>query len=116
MDFNSHLQASDRLLTGLESGNLPLSECFTLADQIDSLLVYFTFRFLREKYGAGHPSAQGVASRLLEFSNLYPEIVKKAQEGEKDPLKEWFEDSFSFQEFYPEPEKMMTLLLEKIES
>ena len=55
-------------------------------------------------------------SRLLEFSSLYPEIVKKAQEGEQDPLREWFEDSFNFQDFYSQPEKMINLLLEKIES
>ena len=95
---------------------MEMAECYTLADQIDSLIVFFIFKFLREKYGPGHPSSQGVMSRLLEFSSLYPEIVKKAQEGEQDPLREWFEDSFNFQDFYSQPEKMINLLLEKIES
>jgi hypothetical protein len=104
-----------RLLSGLENGNLTSADAFNVADQRDPVIVYFILRYLREKYPATQPAGAGVARRLVELTTTYDGVVAKAKQGEKDSIREWFDDTYSLREFFDKPEELMDLIVEKIE-
>ncbi len=103
-------------LEGVENGNLPLQTIAKAAEPCDPLIIYMVFRFLRERYPAHDAQATGVVERLVNLTTDYPELVKKAQTGERDPLKEWFDESYAMRQFFANPEEMLKLVLEKIDS
>lgn len=103
-------------LEGLENGNLPAQNVAKAAEPIDPLVIYLIFKYLRERYPASQTQGAGVVERLVGITTNHPELVKKAQKGEKDPLREWFEESYSMREFFSDPEKMLEMVLEKIDS
>lgn len=113
MDFEK--REALRLLEGLENGNLTTADAYNVADKLDPVLVYFVLRYLREKYPPNEPRSQGVATRLVELTSTYDSIVKKSKAGEKDVLREWFDDSYTTREFFNEPEEFISMIVEKIE-
>jgi hypothetical protein len=104
-----------RLLSGIENGTLSTADAYNVAEKLDPVLVYFTLRYLREKYPASSPSAEGVSRRLVELTSTYDDLVKRSKEGEKDSLREWFDDTYNLREFFDKPEELVELLVEKIE-
>lgn len=109
------IRDSYRLLDGLESGSMNGADAYEIANHIDPFILFNIFHFLREKYPASNSNSSGVMARLVELSSTYPEIVSKVKDGEKDMLNEWFNETYALSEFYPDPEKFITLLVEKIE-
>tara|TARA_B100001094_G_scaffold285266_1_gene299306 strand:+ start:87 stop:398 length:312 start_codon:yes stop_codon:yes gene_type:complete len=102
-------------MEGLENGTLHTAEAFAIAEELDDLLIYFILRFLREKYHSNTPEGPGVMARILDLSQNHPSIVQKSQMGEKDILREWFDETFNMQEFFPDPEKLLHTIIDKIE-
>lgn len=103
------------ILEAIENGTAPAGTIFPRLEKVDPVLVYFIFRFLREKYGHGNPAGAGVISRLLELTENYPKLVKLSQSGEKDVIREWFDETNNMQTYYSDPESLIELLVEKIE-
>lgn len=116
MPYTSIINEGIRLLEGLESGKLVTNDAFLIAEKLDPVLIFFIFRFLREKYKPGHPAADGVTSRLVELSQERPVVIKMCKEGEEDLINEWFNDTYDMREFLQTPEELIKLLVEKIES
>jgi hypothetical protein len=104
-----------RFLKGLENGNLTAADAYNIADKRDPVMVYFVMRYLREKYPASNPAAQGVTQRLLELTRTYDGIVKASKAGEKDSITEWFDDTYEMREFFDKPDELVDMLVEKIE-
>ena len=116
MDVRLHLESAERFLSGLESGSISSSDCFELAEKVDGVLLFYSLRYLRARYPQNHPDFKGISSRLLDFSATFPEMVSKIKEAEEDPICEWFNDTYNMSDFYGNPEGMLSVLLEKIES
>lgn len=115
MDINTIKKKSEQALNGIEEGNMTPYDAYLILEILDPVIVYFILRFLREKYPHTHPQAQGVISRMIEITNTYPDIVKKAQKGEKDMIREWFDDAYTVRQFFSEPETMIDMIVEKVE-
>lgn len=104
-----------RLLNGLENGTLTTADAFNIADKRDPVIIYFVMRYLREKYPASSPAALGVNQRLVELTGTYDSLVSKAKKGEKDPIREWFDDTYELKQFFDKPGELIDHLVEKIE-
>jgi hypothetical protein len=115
MDVNQEQRESLRLLKGLEDGDLPVKDCCEIAENRDAVLVSLIIRYLRRKYPSSHPDGAGVMSRLVELTSNYPAIVQKIKEGDEDPIREWFEETYEYREFFAKPEELIELVIDKIE-
>ena len=104
-----------RLITGIESGTLRGHDAFQIAEKIDPVLLHYTFRYLRETYPPGHPDSQGVTERLVEISSAHPNLVASAKRGEEDPIREWFDDTYSMSDYRNKPDEMVEILYAKID-
>jgi len=104
------------VLSGVENGTCDSSEAYKVGVDLDPVYLCFIFRYLREKYPPSHQHAQGVIERLVELTSTYGDLVQKAQKGEKDPITEWFDDAYSLRDYTNDPEKLIGLLMDKIES
>jgi hypothetical protein len=105
-----------RMLSGLEMGKLSVADVYNIADELDPVLVYFVLRYLREKYPPGNPASQGVMERLLELTKTYDDVVKASKQGEKDSMREWFDDTHSMHEFFGDSDAFVDMIVEKLES
>jgi hypothetical protein len=114
--FSGEAADANRLLDGLENGTLKSADAFAMAEKIDPVLLHFVFKYLRTKYNAQDPSGEGVMQRMLELTKTYDNVVKKAKEGEEDPITQWFDDSYDVNDYRAKPEEMIDMLVEKIES
>ncbi|SMF66596.1 hypothetical protein [Pseudobacteriovorax antillogorgiicola] len=115
MDITSQIREGVRLLTGIEEGTLPSSECYNIINQLDEVLVSLTIRYLRKKYPPTRQEATGVVSRLVDLSGTYPQVVQMVKDGEADPISEWFTDTYAFREFYDSPESFIETIVNKLE-
>lgn len=82
-------------------------------EEADPTLVYFIFTWLRAWYPPSHPAADAVLGRLGELCSLHPEAARRAKEGQKDALVEWFEDAYSYRDF--RGAEFIDLVVEKLE-
>lgn len=105
-----------RLLSGLDGGSLSTFEAYTLADRIDPVLVYAIVGFLRASYPAAHPAASAVLGRVGELMRKHPHIVRKAQEGERDPISQWLRGEGGFDAYRGRGPAMIEDLCDKLES
>jgi hypothetical protein len=104
-----------RLLSGLESGSMTIADAYTIADKRDPVVVYFVLRFLREKYPPSSAAGSGVTGRLVELTSTYDDLVKRSRQGERDSLREWFDDTYNLREFFDRPAELVDLIVDKIE-
>jgi hypothetical protein len=104
-----------RFLQGIENGNLTAADAYNIADGIDPVLVYFTLRYLREKYPASAAASAGVSRRLVELTSTYDDVVKLSKQGERDPLREWFDDTYDVRDYFDDAAGLIDMLVEKIE-
>ena len=74
-----------------------------------------TFKYLRKKYPPSRPEAAGVVGRLVDLSGTYPKVVEMVKEGEEDPMCEWFEDTYTYREYFDSPEDFIELIVNKLE-
>jgi hypothetical protein len=105
-----------RLLRGLEDGVMAASEAAVAAEDLDPVLVYFIVRFLRTVHPASSPSAHAVLERVLNLTSAYPAIVRKSQEGEHDPVSQWFASEYSFGDFKGRGAELIAMIVDKLES
>jgi hypothetical protein len=105
-----------RLLRGLDEGNIDAAEAHTLAMELDPVLVYVVVRYLREIYPASDPAASPVLERVVALTSAYPAIVAKSQEGEEDPVSQWFLSEYSFRDFRGLDSELIELIVDKLES
>jgi hypothetical protein len=115
MSFEQEKKEGLRLLGGLENGTLTTADAFNIADKRDPLLVYFVFRFLREKYPATNASSQGVVERLVALTATYSDLVKKVKAAEHDPVREWFDDAYNMRQYFEKEDEFIEMIVEKIE-
>lgn len=113
MSIQEETREGIRLLTGLENGTLSSADAYNIAERRDPVLVYFVLRYLREKYPLGESS--GVARRLIELTSTYDQLVKMSKTGEKDILREWFDESYNMRQFFDQSSQFVELIVEKIE-
>jgi len=116
MSVEFEKQEANRLMTGIEDGGMTAADAYNIAENRDPVFLYFMTRYLREKYPPGSPQAQGVTERLIELTSTYDSIVKAIQEGEKDSMREWFDDSYSMKEFFRDSQEFVDLIVDKLES
>jgi hypothetical protein len=105
-----------RLLNGLEMGGLNSTDGRILAEDLDPVLVHLIVRFLREVYPATEPAARPVLERVVELTDAYPGIVAQTQEGEADPISNWFISEHTFKDFRNRGETMVDIVIDKLES
>ncbi len=116
MSVDFEKRESLRILEGLENGTMSTADAYNALEKRDPLVVYFIIRYLREKYPASNSSSAGVNGRLVELTSTYSNIVATAKKGEKDPIREWFDDTYGLGEFYSKAGELIDLIIEKIES
>lgn len=105
-----------RLLRGLEDGGLAVGEARILAQDLDAVLVHVILRYLRSVYPASDPAASAVLDRAVRLTSSDPAIVRKAREGEQDPVSRWFDSEYTFAEFRGRGQDLIDLIVDKLES
>jgi len=113
MEFLQEQREALKLLEGIENGTLPTADAAHLIEEADPALVHFVVSWLRARYGADHPAAEGVIGRLVELTSAYTSVKAKMHEGKSDPIVAWFEDEYSYRDFAA-PE-FVALIVEKLE-
>lgn len=113
MAFEQEQREALHLLQGIENGTLPTSDASHLIDEADPALVYLIFTWLRSRYGADHPAAEGVVGRLVELTSGHGSTKAKMREGKSDPIVTWFEEEHSYKEF--NANEFIALVIEKLE-
>ena len=104
-----------RLIRGIENGNLLTVDAYQIATNRDPVLVYFALRYIRERYPASHPNSTGVLARLVELTKTYPDVMELSRKGEKDVMREWFDDTHTVREFFGKEEEFVDLIVDKLE-
>lgn len=104
-----------RLLIGIENGTMAMADAYQIAEACDPVIIFFIFRYLREKYHAQNPMSAGIISRLVDLTSNYPILIKKSQKGENDIITEWFNDTYNIREFFSSPKELVEIIVDKIE-
>lgn len=104
-----------RLIRGIENGNLPFNDAYQIASKLDPVLVYFAMRYLRERHPPTNPASSGVVERLVELTSTYADLVQLARKGEKDVMREWFDDTHTVREFFDREQEFVDLIVDKLE-
>lgn len=114
-EFQRQIDDTVYALEGLEQGDIAIVDIYNRIKEYDPVAIYFLFRYLREKYPHTNPASEGVLNRMLELTSTYNDIVQKSRQGEKDVLREWFDEGYSMREFFHDPNELFTLVYEKLE-
>lgn len=116
MNATEEKNAALKLLDGLENGGITTLEAFTLAEQIDPVLVYFIVRFLRETYPATDPAAPAVLERVVRLTSDHPEVIGKSKTGERDSMREWFDSEYVVTDYRGRGNELIEMISEKLDS
>ncbi len=114
MSFDYEKRNAARLLDAVENGSLSIEQTVPLLRDADPALIYLIFAWLRARYHAGHSAAEGVLGRIVGVCSANSTIARKARSGEKDPIVEWFEETYEYRDF--ERADFIALVVEKLES
>ncbi|MEM7247305.1 MAG: hypothetical protein AAF533_18325 [Acidobacteriota bacterium] len=109
-------RAALRLLRALEQGGEPAADLAIIAQDIDPVLVHGIISFLRAVYPATDPAATGVLGRVVELTGASPEVIRRHEEGGRDPITEWFTSEHEYGQFRGRGDNVVDLLVEKLES
>ena len=107
---------AERLLAGLENGNMTAADVLVVAESLDPVLVYLIVRYLRESYPASDPAAESVLERVVTLTSTGPVIVEKCRDGEQDPVSQWFESEHTFGSFRGRGSDLIELVVDKLET
>jgi hypothetical protein len=113
MAFEHEQKQALHLLDIVEQGTKTPAEAGRLLQDADPTLVYFIFTWLRERYPASHPAAEGVIGRLGEICEQYPGVTRQVKEGEADSVVTWFEDAYAYRDL--DSRQFIELVVEKLE-
>lgn len=111
MAFEQEQRAALRILEGLEEGTMNATDSAALVEDADPALVYLIFTWLRKRY-ADHPNSDAVIGRVLAISNR-PAVAKQMKEGQRDPVVQWFEESYSYRDLGSK--EFIELVVDKLE-
>jgi hypothetical protein len=111
----SELRNAQWTIDAIENGTSTAATIYKTAAELDPVSIYFIFRYVREIYTPTNPAATGVMERMVELTKTYDDLVKIAKKGEKDPIREWFDDTHRMRDFQGKPHELMELIVEKIE-
>ena len=113
MAFAQEQREALYLLQSIEEGTLPVADVRNLIEEADPALVYLIFTWIRNRYGAGHPAAEGVIGRLVELTSSYNSVNAKITEGKADPIVTWFEEVHNYRDL--SASDFIELVVEKLE-
>lgn len=113
MAFEHEKSQALRILEGIEQGSMSAAESFQLLEEADPALVYFILTWLRKRYSANHPAAEGVIGRIVELCGRYPAVTRQAKEGASDSVVTWFEDAYAYRNL--DSHEFVDLIVEKLE-
>jgi hypothetical protein len=111
----SELRNAQWVLNALENGTSNSAEIYKTAATLDPVCIHFIFRYMREKFSPDHPAASGVQERMVNLTSTYDDLVKMSKKGEKDPIREWFDDTYRVREYLSRPNELLEMIVEKIE-
>ena len=112
----SELRSAQWALDAIENGSSNAATIYKTTSELDPVSLCFIFRYIREVYTPENPSSAGVIERMVELTKTYDDLVKIAKKGERDPICEWFNDTYRIKEFKGRPNDLLALIVEKIES
>lgn len=112
MAFESEKRVAAHLLSVVEDGTLEVRDAGLLFEDADPALVYLIFAWLRDRY-TGHSAAEGVLGRIVGILQVNPRVAKLMKTGEKDPLVEWFEETWDYREL--DRDAFISLVVDKLE-
>ena len=113
MSFDLEKREAMRLLEVVENGTLEVDDLRPLYEDADPALVALIFGWLRARYHAGHPASEGVLGRIVELCGASPRVAKNLKAGAKDPIVEWFEESYEYRDL--DRDAFIDLVVEKLE-
>ena len=105
-----------RLLHGLENGGMAADDAATIAQDLDPVLVHVIVKCLRETYPVSDPAATAVLERVVQLNSAWKGLVARCQEGEQDPITQWFESEYAYRDFRGRGAEMIELIVDKIDS
>ena len=108
--------SAQRLLAGIENGNLSNADAIVVAEDIDPALFYVIVSFLREIYPASDPAATAVLERVVALTQGSAILVRHHKSGGEDPIAQWFEDEYTYGEFRTRGPEMIAVVADKIDS
>ena len=111
----TELRDAQWVLNSLENGTANAADIYRTASVLDPVLIYFIFRYMREKFTPSNPASGGVVERMVHLTSTYDDLVKVAKKGEKDPIREWFDDTYRVRDYFAQPEQLLQMVVEKIE-
>ena len=113
MEFEREKREARRLLDALDQGTQGASATWSMVEEADPALVHFVFSWLRANYPATHPASDAILGRLAELCTRFPKAVRIANQGAEDPVVEWFEDAYAYQDL--DAAEFIDLVVEKLE-
>ena len=113
MAFEHERREALDLLRGIENGSMSISNLAHLAERADPALLHFLVTWLRERYGHGHPAAEGVLGRVVALTERSSAVKRMLREGRADPIVEWFESGHAYRDY--DAESFVALVVEKLE-
>ncbi len=99
MAFEQEQRQALHLLQAIENGTLEAASIAHLIEEADPALVYLLLTWLRSQYAGDHPAAEGVIGRLVELTSRFGHVKTKMNEGKRDPVVAWFEETHTYREF-----------------
>lgn len=113
MAFEHETRIYAHLLAALEDGVLSTSDTRMKYEEADPAMVALYFGWLRAHYHPGHSAAEGVLGRIVDLCNASPKVARMAREGAKDPIVEWFEDTYDYRDL--DRQEFVATVVEKLE-
>jgi hypothetical protein len=104
-----------RLLSGLENGNVPAADLTILVEQLDPVLIYLIFSYLRAVHPASDPAASAILERVVHLTSRANDVVRKNREGGQDVVSRWFESEHTYRDFKGRGQEMVDLIVDKLE-
>lgn len=105
----------NRFLDAIEDGNLSTADAYNILRTIDPLMGYFLLTYLREKHPVNAETSHGPGERLLALLSTYSDIAKLTKKPIDDPMIEWFDDTYSYRQFFKNRDEFVNILIEKFE-
>ena len=112
-EFAAEKQEALRLLLDTVEGEVTPEDLASRYEAADPVLVYFLFKWIRKHYHRDHEDSEFVRGNLKDLTNSFRSLTRKAKGGEDDPLVEWFEGNYRYNEL--PAEEFIDLIVEKLE-
>jgi hypothetical protein len=116
MNTSTDPKAALALVHGLENGGVDTDALRRSAEDLDPVLLAAILRYLRAVYPASQPAASAVLERVVALTDAWPGLIELCQEGERDPVWQWFTSEHTLGSFRGRSEALIEILVDKLES